>query len=167
MDTLYTQQLSKLEKTHEILLDCEEIKPVNPKGNQSRVFIGRTDAEAKAPSNTLATWCEKLTHWKRPWSWARLKAGGEGDDRGWYGWMASPTQWTRVWVNSESWCWIVRSGMLQSMGLQRIVHNCMTELNCTEIWILKEFIGHITQKYRAKEWTNYFYTYKHESPSKM
>ena len=55
MDTLYTQQLSKLEKTHEILLDCEEIKPVNPKGNQSRVFIGRTDAEAKAPSNTLAT----------------------------------------------------------------------------------------------------------------
>ena len=120
MDTLYTQQLSKLEKTHEILLDCEEIKPVNPKGNQSRVFIGRTDAEAKAPSNTLATWCEKLTHWKRPWSWARLKAGGEGDDRGWYGWMASLTRWTWVWGSSRSWWWTGRPGVLQSMELQRV-----------------------------------------------
>ena len=56
-------------------------------------------------SNTLATWCEELTHWKRPWCWARLKAGGEGDDRGWDGWMASPTQWMWVWVNSGSWWW--------------------------------------------------------------
>ena len=96
---------------------------------------------------------EELTHWKRPWCWERLKAGGEGDDRGWGGWMASPTQWTQVWVDSRSWCWIGRSGVLQSMGLQRIGHDCVTELNWTEIWILKEFIGHITQKYRAKEWT--------------
>ena len=116
MDTLYTQQLSKLEKTHEILLDCEEIKPVNPKGNQSRVFIGRTDAEAKAPSNTLATWCEKLTHWKRPWSWARLKAGGEGDDRGWYGWMASPTRWMWAWASSRRWWWTGKPGVLQVHG---------------------------------------------------
>ena len=56
-------------------------------------------------SNTLATWCEELTHWKRPWCWERLKAGGEGDDRGWDGLMASPTQWTWVWVNSGSWWW--------------------------------------------------------------
>ena len=54
-------------------------------------------------SNTLATWCEELTHWKRPWCWERLKAGGEGDNKGQDGWMASLTQWTWVWVNSESW----------------------------------------------------------------
>ena len=57
----------------------------------------------KWSSNTLATWCEAPTHWKRPWCWERLKAGGEGDDRGWDGWMASPTQWTWVWANSERW----------------------------------------------------------------
>ena len=54
-------------------------------------------------SNTLATWCEELTHWKRPWCWERLKVRGEGHDRGWDGWMASPAQWTWVWVNSRSW----------------------------------------------------------------
>ena len=51
----------------------------------------------------MATWCEELIHWKRPWCWERLKMRGEGDDRGWGGWMASTTQWTRVWVNSRSW----------------------------------------------------------------
>ena len=56
-------------------------------------------------SNTLATWCEELTHLKRPWCWERLKAGGQGDDRGWDGWMASPTWWTWVWVDSGSWWW--------------------------------------------------------------
>ena len=54
-------------------------------------------------SNTLATWWEELTHWKRPWCWDRLKAGGEGDDRGWDGWMASPTRWTWVWAVSRRW----------------------------------------------------------------
>ena len=53
-------------------------------------------------SSTLATWWEELTHWKRPWCWERLKVGGEGDDRGWDGWNASRTRWTRVWANSES-----------------------------------------------------------------
>ena len=62
--------------TLESLLDTEETKPVNPKRNQLWIFIGRTDAEAEAP-NTLATWCEQTTHWKRPWCWERLKAGGE------------------------------------------------------------------------------------------
>ena len=70
-----------LEKTLESPLDCKETQLVNPKGNQSWIFIGRTDAEAES-SNTLATWCEGLIHWKRPWCWERLKAGGEGDDRG-------------------------------------------------------------------------------------
>ena len=54
-------------------------------------------------SNTLATWCEELTHWKRPWCWERLKVGGKGDNRGWDGWLVSPSWWTWVWVNSGSW----------------------------------------------------------------
>ena len=83
-------------------------------------------------SNTLATWCEELTHWKRPWCWERFKAGGEGDKRGWDGWMASLTQWTQVWVNSRSWQWTGRPGMLQSMGSQRVGHNWVTELNWTD-----------------------------------
>ena len=70
----------------------------------------------KLNSNPLATWCEELTHWKRPWFWEGLGAGGEGDDRGWAGWMASPTQWTWVWVNSRSWWWTGKPGMLQSVG---------------------------------------------------
>ena len=68
-------------------LDCKEIQPVHPKGDQSWVFIGRTDVEAQT-LNTLATWSEELTHWKRPWYWERLKAGGEGDNGGWDDWMA-------------------------------------------------------------------------------
>ena len=78
--------------------------------------------------NTLATWCEELTHWKRPWCWLRLKAGGEGEDRGWDSWMASPTQWTWVWASSGSWWWTGKPGMLQSMGC-RVRHNWATELN--------------------------------------
>ena len=89
-----------LEKTLESPLDCKEIQPVHPKGDQSWVFIGRTDVEAE--SNTLATWRKELTHLKRPWCWERLRTGREGDDGGWDGWMASPTRWTWVWVNSGS-----------------------------------------------------------------
>ena len=79
-------------------------------------------------SNTLATWWEELTQRKRPWCWERLKAG-EGDNRGWDGWMASPTQWTWIWVNSRSWWWAGRPGVLQSMRLQRVRHDWATELN--------------------------------------
>jgi len=61
-------------------------------------------------SNTLATWCEEPTHWKRPWRWERWKAGGEGNDRGWDGWMASRTQWTWVWASSGSWWWTGKPG---------------------------------------------------------
>ena len=73
-----------------------------------------------------------LTHLKRPWCWERLRAGGEGDDRGWDGWTASLTWWTWVWVNSGSWWWTGRPGVLQFMGLQRVRHNWATELNWTE-----------------------------------
>ena len=80
-------------------------------------------------SNTLATWCEELTHLKRPWCWERLRERGEGDNRGWDGWMASPTQRTRVWVDSTSWWWTGRPGVLQFMGSQRVRHDWATELN--------------------------------------
>ena len=93
-----------LEKILESPLDCKAIKPANPKGDQSWIFIGRTDVKVETP-NTLATWCEEVTHLKRPWCWEKLKAGGEGDDRGWDGWMASPTGWTWVWASSRSWWW--------------------------------------------------------------
>ena len=83
-------------------------------------------------SNTLATWCEELTHLKRPLCWESLRAGGEGDYRGWDGWMASPTQWTRVWVSSRSWWWTGKFGRLQSMGSQRVRHDRASELNWTE-----------------------------------
>ena len=73
------------------------------------MFIGRADSEANF--NTLATSCKELTHWKRPWCWEGLGAGGEGDNRGWAGWMASPTQWTWVWVDSGSWWWTERPGV--------------------------------------------------------
>ena len=68
--------------------------------------------------STLATWCKVLTHWKRPWCWERLKVGGEGDDRGWDGWIASPTRWTWVWASSRSWWCTRKPDMLQSTGLQ-------------------------------------------------
>ena len=83
-------------------------------------------------SNILATWSEELIHWKRLWCWEKLKAGGEGDNRGCVGWMASPTQWAWVWVNSGSWWWTGRPGVLWSMGLQRVGHDWTTELNWTE-----------------------------------
>ena len=70
--------------------------------------------------NTLATWCEELTHLKRPWCWERLRAGGEGDDRRWDGWMASPAQWKWVWVNSGSWWWTGRPGVLQFMRFKEL-----------------------------------------------
>ena len=107
-----------LENILENSFDCKEIKPVNSKRNQPWIFIGRTDAEAEA----LIFWPPdaELTSWKRPWWWERLRAGGEGDDRGWDGWMALTTQWTWVWANSRR-CWRTgKPGVLQSMGLQRV-----------------------------------------------
>ena len=87
------------EKTLKSPLDCKEIHPVHPKG------IHWKDWCRSWNSNTLAIWCEEPTHWKRPWCWETLRAGGEGGDRGWDGGMASPTQWTWVWASSGSWWW--------------------------------------------------------------
>ena len=124
-----------LEKTLESPLDCKEIQPVHSQGDQSWVFFGRNDAKAETP--ILWPPHAELTHWKRLWCWEGLGAGGEGDDRGWDGWMASPTQWTRVWVISGSWWWTERPGMLQFMGSQRVGHDWATELNWTELEINK------------------------------
>ena len=96
-------------------------------------------------SNTLATWCEELTYLKRPRHWERLKAEGEGDDRGWDGWMASPTQWTWVWVNAGNWWWTGKPGVLQSTQSQRVGHDWATELNWTESRLLqiRYFLSHL------------------------
>ena len=100
--------------------------------------------------NTLATWCEELTRLKRSWWWERLRAGGEGNDRGWDGWMASPTRWTWVWASSGIWWWTGKAGVLQSMGSQRIGHDWATELNweakCNQQKHKKKWLAHVTWK---------------------
>ena len=120
-----------LEKTLESPLGCKEIQPVHLKGNQSWIFTGRTDAEAEAP----ILWPRDAKSWLigKDWCWEILKAGGKGDNRGWGGWMASPTQWTWVWVNSRSWWGTGMRGMLRSMGSEGAGHDRSTELNLNEL----------------------------------
>ena len=120
-----------LEKTPESPLDCKEIQPVHPKGDQSWMCIGRTDAKAETP----ILWPPDVKSWligKDPDAGKRLRAGGEGDNRGWDGWMASPTQWAWVCVNSRSWWWTRRPGVLRFMGSQRVGCDWLTELNWTK-----------------------------------
>ena len=121
-------------KTLESPLDCKEIQPVHPKGNQSWMFIGKTDAEAETP----ILWPPDVKNWligedPDDEDLERLKVGGDGDNRGWDGWMASQTQWTWVWVSSGSWWLTGRPGMLQSTRSQRVGHDWVTELNWTEL----------------------------------
>ena len=121
-----------LEESFESPLDCKEIQPVHPKGNQSWMFFGRTDAEAETP----ILWPPDVKNWlveKDSDGWARLKAGREGDDRGWDGWMVSPTQWTWVWVNSGSWWWTREAWRATILGSQTVRHDWVTELNWAEL----------------------------------
>ena len=114
------------------LLDNKVIKP--PKGNQPWIFIGRTDVEAETSilcPPDVRSWLIWKDH-----DWERLMAGGEGDDRGWDAWMASLTWWTWVWVDSVSWWWTGRPGVLQFMGSQSVGHDWTTELNWTEFRFL-------------------------------
>ena len=123
-------QIVVLEKTLEHPLESKEIKPVNPKGNQSWIFTGTIDA-AEAESLILWSPDAEWTHWKNPWCWERLKEGGEGDNRGWDGWMTSLTQWTWVWA-----CFMrcrrtgkpdMLQSMLQSMESYRVRHYWASE----------------------------------------
>ena len=120
-----------LEKTLESPLDCKEIQLlVHPKGNQSWIFTGRTDAKAETP----ILWPFDVKNWLiwrdpyagEDWRW-------EEKNRRWDGWMASSTQWTRAWVGARNWWWTGKPGVLQPIGSQRIRHDWVTELNWTEL----------------------------------
>jgi len=130
-----------LEKTLESPLDFKEIKPVNHKG---LIFIGRTDAEAEAP----ILWPPNAKNWligKDPDArkgWRQEEKGMTG----WDGWMALLTQWTEVWVSSGSWWWTGKPGTLQSMGLQRVGYDWVTELNWTDSHTKIIIISFITCK---------------------
>ena len=95
------------------------LKEISPECSLARLML-------KLKLQYLVTWCEELTHLKRPWCWERLRAGREGGDRGWDSWMAS-TQWTWVWANSRRQWRIGKPGVLQSMGLQRVRHDWVTD----------------------------------------
>ena len=150
-----------LEKTLESPLDWKEIQPVHPKGNEAWIVIGRTDAEAETPI-LLPPDEKNLLIWKDPDAgkgpnWERLKAEGEGDNRGWNGWMASPTWWTWVWASSGSWWWTGRPGVLQPMGSQNRTLSDWTELNKTElIYNIVSILG-----IQQSESVIYIYVYKY------
>ena len=123
-----------LEKTLESPLDCKEIQPVHTK---SVLGVNWKDWCWSWNSNTLATSCEELTHWKRLCCWEGLGAGGEGEDRGCNGWMALPTWWVWVWVNFGSWWWTGWPGVLRFMGSQSWTRlSDWTKLSWQSCWIL-------------------------------
>ena len=122
-----------LEKTFESPLDCKEIQPVHPKGNQSWIVIEKADAEAETPILWPPDVKNGLLGKDSDAGIERLKAGGERDDRGWEGWMALPLWWMWVWVSSTSWWWTEKTGVLRSMEVQRVRHDRATELNWTDI----------------------------------
>ena len=128
---IWTYMHMVLEKTLESPLDCQG-DPPSPSWRRSVLGVHWKDWCWSWNSNTLATSCEELTHWKRPWCREGLGAGGEGDDRGWDVWMASLTRWAWVWVNSRSWWWTGRPDVLQFMGSQGVGHDWVTELNWTK-----------------------------------
>ena len=115
-----------VEKTLESSLDCK-IQPVHSEGDQPWDFFLRNDAKAE----TLVLWPPHEKSWliEKEWCWEGLGAGGEGDDREWDDWMASLTRRTWVWVNSGSWWWTGRLGVLQFMGSHRVGHDGTIELN--------------------------------------
>ena len=127
-----------LEKTLEESLGLQGY-PTSPSKRKLVLSIHWKDWSWRRNSDTLATWFEQLTHWKRPWCWERLKAGGEGDNQGWGGWMASLTWWTWIWESSGTWWWTGKPGVLQSMGSQRVGHNVATDLNWRQInyWLIQ------------------------------
>ena len=125
-----------LEKTLERTLDCKEIQPVHPKGNQSCCSLEGLMLKLKL--QYFGHLMRRVDSLEKTLMLGGIGAGAEGDDRGWDGWMASPTRWTWVWVNSSSWWWTGRPGMLWFMGSQRVGQDWATELNWwlvhVEVW---------------------------------
>ena len=138
-----------LKKTLESPLDCKGsnqsiLKEISPGCSLEGMML-------KLKLQYFGHLMRRVTHWERLWCWEGLGAGGEGDDRGWDGWMASLTWWTCVWVNSGSWWWTGRPGVLLFMEWQRVRHGWATELNCSmcnqrelNIWI---FCPHFFQEW--------------------
>ena len=120
-----------LEKTLESPLDCKEIQPVHSEGDQPWDFFRRNDAKAETP----VLWPPHAKSWLigKDWCWEGLWARGEGDDRGWDGWMASLIWWKWVWVNSGSWWWTGRPGVLRFAGSQGVGHDWRTDLICSDL----------------------------------
>ena len=116
-----------LEETLESPLDCKEIKPVHPKGDQSWVFNGKTDVEAETPILGHLMW--RADSLEKTLMLGKNEGRRNRGHRGCNGWMASLAQWTWVWVTSGGWWWIGKPGMLWYMGFQRVRHDWATELN--------------------------------------
>ena len=121
------------EDSWDFSLDSKENQLVHPKGNQAWIFIGRTDAEAGSPILWHLMWKADSLE-KKPWCWERLKVGGEGDDRGWDGWMASTTQWTWIRASSGSWWWTVKPGDAAVSAVTRVWHDWRTDLLEKKPW---------------------------------
>ena len=134
-----------LGKTLESPLDSKEIKPVNPKGNWPWVFTGRNWSWS---SNTSATWWEELTHWKRPWCWEDCRQEEKGDDRGWDGWMASPTQWT--WVLSK-----LQELVMDTEAWHDTVHGVAKTRTGLRDWTELNILAELIYSNNLQEWFKY------------
>ena len=124
MKCMYVWNVCMYENSWESLTQQED--QISQSERKSTLDIHWKDWCWSWSSNNLATWCHGPTHWKRPSCWERLRAGGEGGDRVWDGWMASPTQWTWVWASSGRW-WTGKPGELQSIRSQRVRPSWVTE----------------------------------------
>ena len=132
-----------MEKTLESPLDCKEIQPVHAKGNQSEYSLEGLMLKLKV--QYFGHLMQRTDSLLKTLILGMIEGRRRGDTRGWDSWMASPTQWTWVWVNSGSWWWTGKPPMLHSMGSQRVRNNCATELN----WICFRFYK-FSQKYKYK-----------------
>ena len=145
-----------LEQTLKSCLDCKEVKPVNPKGNQPWIFMEELMLKLKLQYFGHLMW--RADSFEKTLMLGKIEGRGEGDTRGWDGWMASPTQWTWVWVNSRSWWWTGRPGVLQSTGSLRVRHYWATKLN----WRKKKFKSNNSMLlFLKQEWIGEFEAKSH------
>ena len=145
-----------LEKTLESPLDWKEISPrISLEGMKLKLklqFFGHLWPPLATFGHLWPPLVnQELTHWKRLWCWEGLGAGVEGDDRGWDGWMISPIQWTWVWVNSGSWWWTGRPGVLRFMRSQRVGHDWVTQLNWTELFLGSKVMTNLDSIFKSRD----------------